>query len=276
MTVRQLRANRRNAHLGGARTPEGKQKVSRNGLVHGLCAEANQCMILDGESLEVFTALDANFKQHYVPVDEVERSLVERMVTLTWRGMRQAGWETGIINLQMSEQREEAAAILRPPAAQARQCLAVRTLADNSRVLDLLDRYSKSLATQYRSTFLTLVDVQKARISGLHKAGTTPIPEFRPSPKPPVLPNPQPQPEQSQLLCDEKPELQSNPIPDIGHHPQPVDIAVPKSEILTDINGVPIPPFDPTPYILRESQRVKSPHEPLHPASDDTERKGRI
>src|SRR3982750_3640015 len=84
MTVRQLRANRRNARLGGPKTIEGKQKSSRNGLVHGLCAEANQCMILEGESLEVFNALDANFKQHYVPVDEVERSLVERMVTLTW------------------------------------------------------------------------------------------------------------------------------------------------------------------------------------------------
>ena len=114
----------------------------------------------------------------------------------------------------------------------------------------MLGRMLVRLASQYRSTFLTLVDVQKCRISGLHKAGTTPIPEFRPSPKPPVMPNPQPQPEQSQLLCDEKPESPSNPIPDIGHHPQAAHIAVPKSEIpqpdipkpiLTDINGVPIP-----------------------------------
>ena len=271
MTVRQLRANRRNARLGGPKTIEGKQKSSRNGLVHGLCAEANQCMILEGESLEVFNALDANFKQHYVPVDEVERSLVERMVTLTWRGMRQAGWETGIINLQMSEQREEAAAILRPPAAQARQCLAVRTLADNSRVLDLLDRYSKSLATQYRSTFLTLVDVQKARISGLHKAGTTPIPEFRPSARPPMIPNVQPQPEQSQLLCDGKSDLPSNPIPDIGHHPEPVQTPVPIVKTPPNPRDVPLAEFDATLYIP-ESMRVKNPPK-IDLTPDGTQRK---
>jgi hypothetical protein len=93
----QIDANRRNAQKStGPRTPEGKERTSRNGLLHGLTAEKH---FLPDEDPADFEALRARFRADWQPLTGIEESLVERMASAHWRLRRFAGMEAGIFNL---------------------------------------------------------------------------------------------------------------------------------------------------------------------------------
>ena len=82
-----LRANRANAKKStGPRTPEGKARVSQNGIGHGLFCKA---AVLPGESETEFLSLRLLFHTDLVARDAVEFAIVERAVLSQWK-MRRA------------------------------------------------------------------------------------------------------------------------------------------------------------------------------------------
>ena len=81
---RQTAANRRNAQRStGPRTEEGKERVSRNPLKHGLSAVKH--VVLDHEDKAAFEALLEAMIEDFVPQTALETELVTRIAALTWR-----------------------------------------------------------------------------------------------------------------------------------------------------------------------------------------------
>ena len=82
-TIKQIEANRRNAQKStGPRSPEAKDKVRFNALVHGLRAEV---AVLPGESQAKFDEqLDIHITT-WDPQDDFERSLVEQIAIIRWK-----------------------------------------------------------------------------------------------------------------------------------------------------------------------------------------------
>ena len=82
-SVAQIEANRLNAQKStGPRTPEGKERASRNAVKHGLLAEQ---VVIHGEDPAEFDGYRDRMLGELAPVGEVETMLAERAVGLAWR-----------------------------------------------------------------------------------------------------------------------------------------------------------------------------------------------
>jgi hypothetical protein len=85
-TEGQIEANRANAQRStGPRTPEGKAIVARNAVKHGLLGEQ---IIVEGEDRARFARHHDAMLRALVPVAEVEVTLAERLIGLSWRLQR--------------------------------------------------------------------------------------------------------------------------------------------------------------------------------------------
>jgi hypothetical protein len=82
---RQLDANRRNAALGGPKTPEGRAAVRCNALDHGLSASIT---VLPGEDPKAFQQLREDLFQDYLPANYTERMLFEEFARCSWKLLR--------------------------------------------------------------------------------------------------------------------------------------------------------------------------------------------
>ncbi len=86
ITAAQIRANRANAQKStGPRTAEGKALVARNAVKHGLLGEQT---VVEGEDRLRFTRHRDEMLRALVPVGEVEVTLAERLIGLSWRLQR--------------------------------------------------------------------------------------------------------------------------------------------------------------------------------------------
>ena len=82
-TQTQIEANRINAQKStGPKTPEGKAAVSQNALKHSLTAQND---IISSEVSSEFEAFRDETMNDYQPSTAVEYTLVQRIVSLTWR-----------------------------------------------------------------------------------------------------------------------------------------------------------------------------------------------
>jgi hypothetical protein len=91
-------ANRRNALKStGPRTEAGKEQSHQNALRHGLTAET---VIARVEDLEDYKAFEATIIADYDPETAVERELVLRLASLSWRSRRAILIETGLFTIQ--------------------------------------------------------------------------------------------------------------------------------------------------------------------------------
>ncbi|MEN6577309.1 MAG: hypothetical protein ABFD90_13275 [Phycisphaerales bacterium] len=82
-TIAQVQANRLNARKStGPRTPEGKERASRNALTHGLLARE---VVIAGEDPEEFELYRERMLEELAPAGAVEAMLAERIVGLFWR-----------------------------------------------------------------------------------------------------------------------------------------------------------------------------------------------
>jgi hypothetical protein len=82
-TIRQMQANRRNAQKStGPRSPEAKEKVRFNALVHGLRAQST---VILGESQDEFDQHLARVTAAWDPQDDFEQSLVEQIAINQWK-----------------------------------------------------------------------------------------------------------------------------------------------------------------------------------------------
>jgi hypothetical protein len=100
---RQLNANRRNAALGGPKTPEGRAAVRFNAVTHGLTAET---ALLPGEDPEAFQKLREDLFQDYLPATYTERMLFEDFALCSWRLLRLRRVETQMWTVYMGALRE--------------------------------------------------------------------------------------------------------------------------------------------------------------------------
>jgi hypothetical protein len=96
-SLKQIEANRRNALKStGPRTEEGKDRVSRNALRHGLTAETVIEPLEDPEDYKLFEEAIAS---EYDAESAVERELVLRLTSLLWRLRRASAIEATLFAL---------------------------------------------------------------------------------------------------------------------------------------------------------------------------------
>ncbi len=97
----QRAANRANArHSTGPITPEGKARVSRNALQHGLFAQAP---VLDHEDADAYRQLVDDLAMTLAPVGALEWSLVERIALALWRQQRLMRAEQAQLQSQLDD-----------------------------------------------------------------------------------------------------------------------------------------------------------------------------
>ncbi len=137
-------------HSTGPVTPEGKSRVSQNTTRHGLLADS---LVLEGESEARFCSLLAAFEAELQPESQIEHDQAEIMAVAHWRRMR-------LWSIEKAEYIEETR---RRKTALAQNGAAVddgetpithlartfRTLADESQVLHLLNRYETRFSREY-------------------------------------------------------------------------------------------------------------------------------
>ena len=85
-TDAQIQANRENAKKStGPRTPEGKARVSKNALKHGLLAQDS---VIPGEDPAEFDRHLATYEDTYLPRNCVEKEIVRQIADAAWRMRR--------------------------------------------------------------------------------------------------------------------------------------------------------------------------------------------
>jgi hypothetical protein len=93
---RQTAANRLNAQKStGPRTEQGKERVSRNPLKHGLSAVKH--VVLDHEDRAAFEALLEAMIDDFAPQTALETELVTQIAALTWRMRRVPEMEMALV-----------------------------------------------------------------------------------------------------------------------------------------------------------------------------------
>ena len=115
VTPKQLKANRKNAKLGGIKTTEGKMRSKMNALKHGILSNE---ILLDGDFQEnplEFEEIKNNVCKTYKPEGVMEEFCVQRIIYGIWRMRRAIKAEKGIIqsstNLFISEKERKRAQI---------------------------------------------------------------------------------------------------------------------------------------------------------------------
>ncbi|HEX7927140.1 MAG TPA: hypothetical protein VF678_06080, partial [bacterium] len=97
-TVAQIAATRANAQKStGPRTANGKRRVSRNAITHGLTCEA---VVLKDDDRAEFEQFRASMIQDNLPVGAQEQICVERMVSAYWRLTHLEEEESDLYNIQ--------------------------------------------------------------------------------------------------------------------------------------------------------------------------------
>lgn len=140
-TPKQIETSRRNgAKSRGPVTPEGKRRASLNARRHGLLAAT---VVLEAEDKPLFRSLLRDFTAQFQPATPTENALVETMAVARWRQLRAWSLEKAGLDYQIATQEE-------PVNNTTRAALAFRNLSDNSRSLELLNRYEN----RYNSQFL--------------------------------------------------------------------------------------------------------------------------
>ena len=159
---RQTAANRLNAQKStGPRTEEGKERVSRNPLKHGLSAVKH--VVLDHEDEAAFEALVEAMIDDFAPQTTVETELVTRVATLTWRMRRVPEMEMALV-ARLDHRQNNA-----PASVQAAEhdslpwkvrwgCVATAFLQHDFALK--LGRHEAHLASQLTRAIATLKDLQ--------------------------------------------------------------------------------------------------------------------
>jgi hypothetical protein len=134
---KQIAASRANGKLSrGPVTDEGKAICSRNAERHGLLSNT---IVLPGESEERFRQLLTELVLEHCPANVTEMNLVENLAVAQWRRRRLLGIETAGIGEEIHGQGSSPCIVEK--AAVVRASLAIRHMTDNSRFLDLMNRY---------------------------------------------------------------------------------------------------------------------------------------
>src|SRR5580698_9098032 len=167
------RANGRKSH--GPATPEGKLASSRNAITHGMLSAT---VVLKGESQDRFCALLAALTEEFQPRTPFEQSLIENMAVARWRQMRIWGMEKAAMDHEMRRQSDIPISPALDPAEQAatRAALAFRSLSDDSRSLELINRYESRYDRQYLRAHRRFIEVRDLPMPPVELPPATPPP----------------------------------------------------------------------------------------------------
>jgi len=139
------------ARINGAKsrgpvTPEGKKRSSLNAVRHGLLAKS---ICLTNEDPEKFKELLQDYLTRLQPTDNVELRLVEQLASAAFRLERFAGTETALFDLEMDTQAPQIEKQFKKIDHASTFALAFKSLADNSKSLQLYLRYETTISRQY-------------------------------------------------------------------------------------------------------------------------------
>jgi len=180
-TEKQIEASRINgAKSHGPATEEGKLASSRNAVTHGLASAAtsNTDIALANEGQACFDDLLHDLENEFQPQTAFERSLIEAMAVARYRQWRIWAIEKASLDHEMRTQaglRTSSA----PMEGATPAALAFRSLSDNSRSLDLMNRYEARYERQYFRAHRRLLEVQDRRTP---PATQIPLPQAMPDP----------------------------------------------------------------------------------------------
>jgi hypothetical protein len=136
----------------GPVTPEGKARVSQNATTHGMLAGS---VVLTEEGAERFSAELSRLEDEFKPQSHAEEHFVRVMAVAAWR-------QTRIWCLEKEHFENETRKLIRnSPETQdlspvACTALAFRTLSDDSKSLELLNRYEARYDRQYQRALACL------------------------------------------------------------------------------------------------------------------------
>jgi hypothetical protein len=104
LSEQKIEANRLNALKStGPRTPEGRAKSALNAIKHGLCA---QTVIISSENSDEFRTFSKNLTTDFAPINQVERNMVKRIISLSWRLDRATKYESLVLDKILKAQFE--------------------------------------------------------------------------------------------------------------------------------------------------------------------------
>jgi hypothetical protein len=229
-TDRKIRASQQNgAQSHGPVTPDGLGKSSANSARHHLLSKT---ILLENERPDAFAELLAGLTLEFNPQTETQHALVETMAVSRWRQMRVWALERATLQSAMD------ATITDESEPAIRAAVAFRSLADDSRTLDLLHRYETRFDRQFARS-LNLVMKLAAPDNPLRRTGLpacgTPVPHPGPSAEGAPLPSqddfcqtnliPKPDSDSTDAAGspqDENPQLPASPLtPPAPPEPQP-------------------------------------------------------
>jgi hypothetical protein len=157
---RQLKANRRNAALGGPKTPAGRAAVRFNAVDHGLAAAIT---ILPGESPAGFEQLREDLFQDYLPANYTERFLFEEFVRCSWKLLRVRRVETELWTEYILGMRRTAGAHDAPTQHEADRALAGALVEAPQKDLANYFRYDRAITRDFYRVLHELQAAQRER-----------------------------------------------------------------------------------------------------------------
>ena len=182
----QIEASRANGSKSrGPISEEGKLASSRNGLKHGVLSSI---VLLPGEDAASFEADAQDLFDEHKPVGPTEQEFVEMMIVARWRRTRIWMMEKTCMAGQLMREYHQAQEP--KPSLTTATALAFVTMADNSRTLDLLNRYESRYDRQYFRAHRRLLDIQDRRTGNEPDNTPPPAPSADPTAAPtdPITP----------------------------------------------------------------------------------------
>ena len=169
-TRAQIRANRNNAKKStGPRTEEGKTRVAKNALKHGLLARDT---VLPGEDPAEFDSRLSALEADIQPANSLEFELVRQIADAQWRMRRLTRLETGFLAAAVDDQRRHLEK-RRPdelrPGYDGETLLLGSAMLDRTQAFVHLARYDGHLSRRFFRAVKQLADLRDAQ----HKRDTT-------------------------------------------------------------------------------------------------------
>jgi hypothetical protein len=153
--LQQIASRTNGAKSRGPITEEGKQASSQNRLAHGFNSKR---VVLPGESQEEFDELLASYLEEHQPETPTERTLIENMAIARWRQQRAWTLETAGLTNEMRRPR-----YIEGEEVEIQAFVAFRTLTDDSRALELLNRYETRSERQFRAALTAFQSLRAKR-----------------------------------------------------------------------------------------------------------------
>jgi CRISPR/Cas system-associated endonuclease Cas1 len=156
ISEKQLVANKQNAKKGGVKTAEGKALTRLNALKHGLLSQE---VLLTGENEETMAELEERLEAELQPQGELEKILVDRIVSSVWRLKRALMVERANMEYEHEDRVKES--YFGPKGEQKKRLALVDMLSGDT--TEKIMRYETAIERQVYKALHELIRLQMAR-----------------------------------------------------------------------------------------------------------------